>query len=148
VLLPWQVCLVPANNALNMCRSHYIDWFIKELGIDNSLGNPIYDDDIYQGNHGQSQVSLVFLLNIILKEMKCIFLHFTGFLNCTSVLTNNIILLRALPMFNETSCLNYCLCMLSALWVVQNGLHSYCDTNYSKDGVSNVDSEKFYKSVE
>jgi hypothetical protein len=52
-----------------MCRSHYIDWFIKELGIDNSLD--------------------------------------TGFLNCTGVLTNNIILLRALPMFNEISCLNH-----------------------------------------
>ena len=25
-----------------MCRSHYIDCLIKELGIDNSLGNPTY----------------------------------------------------------------------------------------------------------
>jgi hypothetical protein len=25
-----------------VCKSHYIDCLIKELGIDNSLGNPTY----------------------------------------------------------------------------------------------------------
>jgi hypothetical protein len=25
-----------------VCKSHYIDGLIKELGIDNSLGNPTY----------------------------------------------------------------------------------------------------------
>ena len=28
------------NNIVFVCKSHYIDCFIKELGIDNSLGNP------------------------------------------------------------------------------------------------------------
>ena len=30
------------NNIVFVCKSHYIDCLIKELGIDNSLGNPSY----------------------------------------------------------------------------------------------------------
>ena len=30
------------NNIGFVCKSHYIDCLIKELGINNSLGNPIY----------------------------------------------------------------------------------------------------------
>ena len=30
------------NNIVFVCKSHYIDCFIKELGIDNSLDNPTY----------------------------------------------------------------------------------------------------------
>jgi hypothetical protein len=30
------------NNIGFVCKSHYIDCLIKELGIDNSLGNPAY----------------------------------------------------------------------------------------------------------
>ena len=29
-------------NIVFVCKSHYIDGLIKELGIDNSLGNPTY----------------------------------------------------------------------------------------------------------
>ena len=35
------------NNIVFVCKSHYIDCLIKELGIDNSLGNP----NIYHDNH-------------------------------------------------------------------------------------------------
>jgi hypothetical protein len=30
------------NNIVFLCKSHYIDCLIKELGIDNSVGNPRY----------------------------------------------------------------------------------------------------------
>jgi hypothetical protein len=30
------------NNIVFVCKSHYIDCLIKELGIDNSLDNPTY----------------------------------------------------------------------------------------------------------
>ena len=30
------------NNIVFVCKSHYIDCFTKELGIDNSLGSPTY----------------------------------------------------------------------------------------------------------
>ena len=53
---------VLADNALNnivfliVCKSHYIDYLIEELGIDNSLGNPTHTpDDTYERvNIGQS----------------------------------------------------------------------------------------------
>jgi len=41
--------VVPADKASNkivvVCKSHYIDCSIKELGVDNSLGNPTYTTD-------------------------------------------------------------------------------------------------------
>jgi len=47
------------NNIVFVCKSHYIDCLIKELSIDNLLGNPtyiyIYPDDTFEsGNPGQS----------------------------------------------------------------------------------------------
>ena len=30
------------NNVVFVCKSHYIDCLIKEIGIDKSLGNPTY----------------------------------------------------------------------------------------------------------
>jgi hypothetical protein len=30
------------NNNVFVCKSHYVDCLIKELGIDNSLGKPTY----------------------------------------------------------------------------------------------------------
>ena len=45
------------NNTVFVCKLHYIDCLIKELGIDNSAGNPTYNaypDDTYErGNPGQ-----------------------------------------------------------------------------------------------
>jgi hypothetical protein len=45
-LLHDKYCIVSAdkapNNIVFVCKSHYIDCLIKELGIDNSLGNPTY----------------------------------------------------------------------------------------------------------
>jgi hypothetical protein len=45
-LLHDQYVIVSADNAPNnivfVCKSHYIDCLIKELGLDNSLGNPTY----------------------------------------------------------------------------------------------------------
>ena len=32
------------NNIVFVCKSHYIDCLIKELGIDNSLGNPTKEE--------------------------------------------------------------------------------------------------------
>jgi hypothetical protein len=37
VFKDWSRASVPQQ-----CKSHYIDCFIKEFGIDNSLDNPIY----------------------------------------------------------------------------------------------------------
>ena len=46
IWLVYKYVIVSANkapkNIVFMCKSHYIDILIKELGIDNSLGNPTY----------------------------------------------------------------------------------------------------------
>ena len=34
--------LLSPNSIVFVCNSHYIDYLIKQLGIDNSLGNPTY----------------------------------------------------------------------------------------------------------
>ena len=39
------------NNIVFVCKSHYIDCLIKELGIDNSLGNPTYTPTTPERNH-------------------------------------------------------------------------------------------------
>jgi hypothetical protein len=45
------------NNIVFVCKLHYIDCLIKELGIDNSAGNSTYnaypDDTCERGNPGQ-----------------------------------------------------------------------------------------------
>jgi len=41
-LLHDKYVIVSADNIVFVCKSHYIDCLIKELGIDNSLGNPTY----------------------------------------------------------------------------------------------------------
>jgi hypothetical protein len=36
----WSIWDKAPNNNVFVCKSHYIDCLIKELGIDNSLDNP------------------------------------------------------------------------------------------------------------
>jgi hypothetical protein len=57
-LLHDKYVIVSVDKAPNniVCKSHYIDCLIKELGIDNSLGNPTYTPNktYERGNPGQS----------------------------------------------------------------------------------------------
>jgi hypothetical protein len=80
------------NNIVCVCKSHYVDCLIKELCIDNSLGNPTYTpttlttEEILD-NH--SYVPLEFQPEI----KNWIYHNSTGFLNYTSVLSCCVILL-------------------------------------------------------
>ena len=52
------------NNIVFVCISHYIDYLIKELGIDNSLGNPIYSPTtLAKEEILDNQVCFMFLWN-------------------------------------------------------------------------------------
>ena len=73
------------NNIVCVCKSHYIDCLIKELGIDNSLGNPTCTATII----GLFYVPLEFQP----MRKNWIYHHSTEFLNYTSVLSNSAILL-------------------------------------------------------
>jgi hypothetical protein len=54
------------NNIVFVCKSYYIDYLIKELGIDNSLGNSTYTpatltkEEILENHRSVSYRSLEF----------------------------------------------------------------------------------------
>jgi hypothetical protein len=84
------------NNIVFVCKSHYIDCLIKELGIDNSLDNPTYtpDDNYERGPKSWTIIGLFYVpLEFQPKMKNWIYHHSTGFLNYTSVLSNSVILL-------------------------------------------------------
>ena len=131
------------NNIVCVCKSHYIDCLIKELGIDNSLGNPTYTlraltkEEILD-NHRSVLCSIGIStkdeeldqpsLYWIPKLHKCPFKqrYIAGSAKCS---TNHLSKLLT--------------CILSA---VETGLQSYCDTSYSRGGVR-CGSEELERSV-
>ena len=137
--------IVSADKAPNnsvVCKSHYIDCLIKELGIDNSLGNPTYTQTTLTkeeilDNHRSVLCSFGIStkdeeldlpsLYWIPKLHKC---HFKQRYFAGSAKHSTKPLSKLLT------------CILSA---VKTGLQSYCDTSYSSGGVndeSDVDSEE------
>jgi hypothetical protein len=112
------------NNIVFLCKSYYIDCLIKELGIDNSLGNPRYTpttlakEEIME-NHRSVLCSFGILIKDeeldlpslywIPKLHKCSFKqrYFAGSAKCSTKPLSKL---------------------LSA---VKTGLQRYCDTSYS-----------------
>ena len=79
-----------------MCKSHYIDCLVKELGIDNSLGNPTNTPTTPTKENilDNRRSVLIYVPFEFQPEMKnWIYHHSTGFLNYTSVLSNSAVLL-------------------------------------------------------
>ena len=118
-----------------MYISHYIECLIKELGIDNSLGNPTYTlraltkEEILD-NHMSVICSLGIstkdgeldlpLLYCIPKLHKCPFRkrYIAGSAKCSTKSLSSLLT-----------------CILSA---VKTRLQSYCDTSYSRAGVNQM----------
>ena len=103
--------VVPAdkapNNIVFVCKSHYINCLINELGIDNSLGNSTYILTQLPKRKSLIIIGLFYVpLEIQPKMKNWIFHHCIGYLNYTSVLTNNGILL-GLPSAPRNLFLNY-----------------------------------------
>jgi hypothetical protein len=118
-----------------VCKLHYIDCLIKELGIDNSLGNPTYTpttltrEEILD-NHWfvlcsfgistkDEELDLPSLYWIP-KLHKCPFKqrYIAGSAKCSLKPLSKLLT-----------------CILSA---VKTGLQSYCDTSYSRGGVNQM----------
>jgi hypothetical protein len=73
--------------------THYIDCLIKELGIDNSLGNPTYTPTtLMKEEILDNHRSVLCSFGISTKDEE-LDLPSTGYLNYTTVLSNNAILL-------------------------------------------------------
>jgi hypothetical protein len=115
------------SNIVVVCKSHYIDWLIKKLGIGNSLCastctmTTLPRETIIVGLHWWRW-----------KMQNCMYLHSTGIIIYTRILTNSIKLL-GLP-----KCSIEPLNKLFSLSAVKTGLQSYCGTSYSKGGVNQM----------
>jgi hypothetical protein len=123
------------NNIVFVCKSHYIDCLIKELGIDNSVGNPTYTPTtITKEEILDNHRSILYSFGISTKDEeldlpslywipklhKCPFKqrYFTGSAKCSTKPLSKLLT-----------------CILSA---VKTGLQSYCDTSYSRGGVNQL----------
>jgi len=123
------------NNIVFVCKSHYIDCLIKELGIDNSLGNPTYTpttltkEEILD-NHRSVLCSFGIStkdeeldlpsLYWIPKLHKCPFKqrYIAGSAKCSTK-----------PLSKLLTCI---------LSTVKTRLQIYCDTSYSRGGVNQM----------
>ena len=82
------------NNIVVVCKSHYIDCLIKELGIDNSLATLHIPRRHLRKRKSWTIIGLFYVpLEFQPKMKNWIYHHSTGFLNYTSVLSNSTILL-------------------------------------------------------
>jgi hypothetical protein len=125
----------PHNNIVFVCKSHYIDCLIKELCIDNSLGNPTYaPTTITKEEILDKHRSVLCSFGISTKDeeldlpslywtpklRKCPFKqrYIAGSAKCSTKPLSKLLT-----------------CILSA---VKTGLQSYCDTSYSRDGVNQM----------
>jgi hypothetical protein len=139
IWLVYKYVIVSANkapkNIVVVCKSHYIDILIKELGIDNSLGNRTYTpttltkEEILD-NHRSVLCSFGIStkdeeldlpsLYWIPKLHKCPFNqgYIAGSAKCSTKPLSKLLT-----------------CILSA---VKTGLQSYCDTSYSRGGVNQM----------
>jgi hypothetical protein len=105
---------------------------IKELRIDNSLGNPTYPD--LRKRKSWTIIGLFYVPFKFHPNMKnWIYHHSTWFLNYTSFLSNCYIAGSAKcstkPLFKLLTCI---------LWGVNPGFQSYCDTSYSGGGMNQM----------
>ena len=92
-LLHDKYIIVSADKALNVivivCKSHYVDCLIKELGIDNSLDHPKYTPKTLRKRKSWTIISLFYgPFEFRSKIKNWNYQHSTGFLYYTSVLSN------------------------------------------------------------
>ena len=82
------------NNIVFVCKSHYIDCVIKELSIHIHLAALHIPRRHLRKRKSWTIIGLFYVpLEFQPKTNNWIYLHSTGFLNDTSVLSNNVILL-------------------------------------------------------
>ena len=69
------------NNIAFVCKSHYVDCLINELGIDNSLGNPTYTPTTHTKEEIRTIIGLLYIpLHFQSKKKNWIYRLSTGFI--------------------------------------------------------------------
>jgi hypothetical protein len=123
------------NNIVFVCKSHYIDCFTKELGIDNSLGSPTYTpttltkEEILD-NH--RSVLCSFGISTKDEELDLPSLYWIPNLHKCPFKQRNI---AGSAKCSPKPLSKLLTCILSA---VKTGCQSYCDTSYSRGGVNQM----------
>ena len=118
-----------------MCKSHYVDCLIKELGIDNLLGNPTYTpttlttEEILD-NHRSVLCSFEISTKDEELDLPSLYwipkLHKWPYKQCYIAGSTKC---STKPFSKLLSCI---------LSVVKAGFHSCCDTSYSRGGVNQM----------
>ena len=98
-----------------MCKSHYVDCLIKELGIDNSLGNPIY-------------ISTTLTKEEILDNHRSVLRSF----GISTKLHKFPFKQRCIAGSAKCSTKHFSKLLTYILSAVKSGLQSCCDTSYSR----------------
>jgi hypothetical protein len=88
---------IAPNNIVFVCKSHYVDWLLREIGIDNSHMATLHISRRHlRKRKSWTIIGLFYVLcsiEIQPKMKNWIYQNYSGFLNCTSVLSNSVILL-------------------------------------------------------
>ena len=129
---------VPADKApskcIVLCKSHYTDCLIKELGIDNSLVNPPYTPTALKKEE-------------ILDNHKSVLCSFgistrwqteSTVSHCTGILKKCPFKQRYIAVSSKYSPKSLTKLLTSILSAAKTGLQSYCDTSYSRTDVNQV----------
>jgi len=123
------------NNIVFVCKSHCIDCLIKELGIDNSLGNPTYTPTTHTkeeilDNH--RSVLCFFGISTKDEELNLPSLYWVPKLHKCPFKLHYI---AGSAKYSTKPISKLLTCILLA---VKTGLQSYCDTSYSRGGVNQM----------
>jgi hypothetical protein len=114
-----------------VCISHYIYCLKKELGIENSLGNPIYTPTKEEILDNHRSVLWSIDISTTHEELDLPSLYWIPKLNKCPFKQHYC---RVCQTLHEVS-FQIIICIPSA---VKAGLQSYCDTSYSRGGVNHM----------
>jgi hypothetical protein len=117
-----------------LCKPHYVDCLIKELGIDNSPGNPTYTPTLTKeeilDNH--RSVLCSFAISTKVEELDLPSLYWIPKVDKCHFKQRYIV---GSAKYSTKSLYKLLTCILSA---VKTGLYNYCDTSYSRGGVNQM----------
>ena len=129
--------VVPADKASNnivfVCKTHYINSLMEELGLSTMTGNPTYNrtamskDEILQNHHS---VMLTFRISIPEEDINLLKLYWIPKLH------KNPYKQRYIAGSAKCSTKPLSQILTRILTAVKEGLYKYCDTAYARSGVN------------
>ena len=131
--------VVPADKASNnivfVCKKHYYDCLIQELGIDDNSGNPTYknitmDKDEILANHQSFMASLNIFIDDKSNDLPCLY--------WTPKLHKSPYKQRYIAGSSKCSTKDLSIILTKILSAVKEGQQKYCDTVYSRSSINHM----------